>query len=130
MFGVIMLIVSLFISGMLTVGLFNNIYLKRGIVMVESGRYQKALFYFNKSKRFIKSGPDVDYRMGFAYFKMADYRNAAKSYSKCAGKSFTFANVHYNLGCAYFKLGYYDRALNEFEIEQLLLHSFSLSKAL
>jgi tetratricopeptide (TPR) repeat protein len=98
---------------------------KRGIALLQMGRYRDGQKSFEKSIHFDKKYPDAYNNLGVIYYKEAaqkaakggsrDYGRAIKNYSKAIKLRDDSASFHSNLGTALFGQGEFPKAAVEYQ---------------
>ncbi|MCL2212023.1 MAG: tetratricopeptide repeat protein [Treponema sp.] len=95
---------------------------------VKSGNMEAALRNYHLAERYGYSPPEVQYRMGAAYYQREDWRNAIDYLFKASSDLplnrrllFALGNVTYNRGDYFAAKGYYDRLLDILEVQRIRL---------
>ncbi len=87
------------------------IYLKKAKEAYESGNYEKAAKYYEKTDN---RSDEVKFNMADAYYKSKNYKKALKLYESIKDKKLEFKKLH-NLGNTYAHLNRIDEAIKAYE---------------
>jgi len=95
---------------------------------VKSGNMEAALRNYHLAERYGYSPPEVQYRMGAAYYQREDWRNALNYLFRASSELpfnrrllFALGNAAYNRGDYFAANGYYDRLLDMLEVQRIRL---------
>ncbi len=67
--------------------------------------YQKAIFYYEKSKKINNTIGSIYYNIAVSHYKIDDYSNALKNWKSCVNLNFYLDKSLYNIAQSYSKLG-------------------------
>lgn len=89
---------------------------------VKSGNMQTALNHYHRSERYGWTPPEIQYRMGSAYYQLEDWKNSIEYLFKASANLplnrrllFALGNTAYKRGDYYAAQGYYNRLLDILE---------------
>jgi tetratricopeptide (TPR) repeat protein len=108
----------------------GQLYAARGDLeyFVKTGNMQAALTNYRLAERYGHSPPEIQYRMGSAYYQLEDWRNALEYIFKASSQLPLNRRVLYALGNAAYKRGdyfaaqgYYNRLLDLLESQRVRL---------
>ena len=108
----------------------GQLYAARGDLeyFVKSGNMQAALRNYNIAERYGWAPPEIQYRMGAAYYQLEDWGNALDYLFKSSAELplnrrllFALGNTAYKRGDYYASQGYYNRLLDILENQRLRL---------
>jgi tetratricopeptide (TPR) repeat protein len=95
---------------------------------VKSGDMNAALDNYRTAERYGHSPPEIQYRMGTAYYNLQDWRNSLEYLFKAAADLplnrrllYTLGNVTYQRGDYFAAQGYYDRLIDILESQRIRL---------
>jgi tetratricopeptide (TPR) repeat protein len=108
----------------------GQLYALRGDLeyFVKSGNMETALVNYKKAEGYGYSPPEVQYRMGAAYYQREDWRNAIDYLFKASAELplnrkllFALGNAAYQRGDYFAAQGYYNRLLDILEVQRIRL---------
>ncbi|MDR1836179.1 MAG: tetratricopeptide repeat protein, partial [Treponema sp.] len=108
----------------------GQLYAARGDLeyFVKTGNMQAALTNYRLAERYGHSPPEIQYRMGSAYYQLEDWRNALEYIFKASSQLPLNRRILYALGNAAYKRGdyfaaqgYYNRLLDLLESQRVRL---------
>jgi tetratricopeptide (TPR) repeat protein len=108
----------------------GQLYAVRGDLeyFVKSGNMEAALTNYKKAEGYGYAPPEVQYRMGAAYYQREDWRNALEYLFKASKELplnrrllFAMGNAAYQRGDYFAAQGYYDRLLDILETQRIRL---------
>jgi tetratricopeptide (TPR) repeat protein len=108
----------------------GQLYALRGDLeyFVKSGNMEAALTNYKKAEGYGYSPPEVQYRMGAAYYQREDWRNALDYLFKASAELplnrrllFALGNAAYQRGDYFAAQGYYNRLLDILEVQRIRL---------
>jgi len=95
---------------------------------VKTGNMEAALSHYHKAEDYGYAPPEIQYRMGSAYYKREDWRNALDYLFKASADLplnrrmlFALGNAAYQRGDYFASQGYYNRLLDILELQRLRL---------
>lgn len=87
----------------------------KGEGLLDDKDWQAALAAFVKASELGLETLDLHYQLGFAYYKVSDYKNAKKHYQKLLDQDPRDTDVRYNLARIYEKEKDWDAAIREYQ---------------
>jgi tetratricopeptide (TPR) repeat protein len=108
----------------------GQLYALRGDLeyFVKSGNMEEALANYKKAEGYGYSPPEIQYRMGAAYYQREDWRNALDYLFKASAELplnrrllFALGNAAYQRGDYFASQGYYNRLLDILEVQRIRL---------
>ncbi|MCL2440385.1 MAG: tetratricopeptide repeat protein [Treponema sp.] len=108
----------------------GQLYAVRGDLeyFVKSGNMRAALTNYHTAERYGYSPPEVQYRMGAAYYQIEDWRNALEYLFKASAELplnrrmlFALGNAAFQRGDYFAAQGYYNRLLDILELQRIRL---------
>jgi len=95
---------------------------------VKTGNMEAALSHYHKAEDYGYAPPEIQYRMGSAYYKQENWRNALDYLFKASSDLplnrrmlFALGNAAYQRGDYFASQGYYNRLLDILELQRLRL---------
>ncbi|MFC1523387.1 YcaO-like family protein [Thermodesulfobacteriota bacterium] len=92
------------------------IYSFMGDCLKDMGQYEEAIAVLEKGTEYDDERPDLHNLLGFCNFKMENYENAVKHFSKAIHLAPSSAIDYANLGVNYRKLGKNEEAIKNFKL--------------
>jgi len=108
----------------------GQLYSMRGDLeyFVKTGNMEAALANYKKAEGYGYSPPEIQYRMGAAYYQLEDWKNALDYLFKASKELplnrrllFAMGNAAYQRGDYFASKGYYDRLLDILEVQRVRL---------
>ena len=108
----------------------GQLYAARGDLeyFVKTGNMQAALTNYRLAERYGHSPPEIQYRMGSAYYQLEDWRNALEYIFKASSQLpfnrrilYALGNTTYKRGDYFAAQGYYNRLLDLLESQRVRL---------
>jgi tetratricopeptide (TPR) repeat protein len=87
-----------------------------GILLSESGKYDKALLAFTTALELEPANPRIIYNMALVFIKQKDYTTAKELLKKALSLGKNEADYHNDLGLCHYRIGEKEKALAEYDL--------------
>lgn len=82
-----------------------------GKIFIDEGRYDDAINYYKTYADIYPNIPDIQYALGFSYFKKNDYDKAKEYFQKTVDLDFYFAEAYFYIAVIYYSRNDYNKSL-------------------